>query len=164
MKAVCFENAALTECELPSPKPGPGEVLIRVYVYAAGVTPTELLWYPTNFEDQVRDLDVVFDGVGGETLQRSWKFLKPDGRMVTIAAGISGTQDTRTREAFFIVEPNRAQLTELASRIDSGKLKPVIDGVVPLVQASSAYLGSASRKNGRGKFVVEIVQENSNCS
>ena len=38
------------------------------------------------FEDNVRDVDVVFDTVGGELLKRSWSLLKPLGRMVTIAA------------------------------------------------------------------------------
>jgi NADPH:quinone reductase-like Zn-dependent oxidoreductase len=35
----------LFQAEAEPPKPGPGELLIRVR--AAGVTPTELLWYPT---------------------------------------------------------------------------------------------------------------------
>ena len=35
----------LVEEHLPRPQPGRGELLVRVY--AAGVTPTELLWYPT---------------------------------------------------------------------------------------------------------------------
>jgi len=39
------ENLALQEAEVPKPNPGPGEVLIQVH--AAGVTPTELVWYPT---------------------------------------------------------------------------------------------------------------------
>src|SRR5262249_61487004 len=38
------------------------------------------------FEREVRDVDVVFDAVGGDTLERSWNVLKPDGRMITIAA------------------------------------------------------------------------------
>src|SRR5262245_57524082 len=38
------------------------------------------------FENVVRDVDVVFDTVGGETLERSWGVLKPGGRLVTVAA------------------------------------------------------------------------------
>ncbi len=37
---------ALVEIDASRPQPGPGELLIRVR--AAGVTPTELLWYPTS--------------------------------------------------------------------------------------------------------------------
>jgi NADPH:quinone reductase-like Zn-dependent oxidoreductase len=39
------------------------------------------------FEDVVRDVDVVLDTVGGETLARSWGVLGPKGRLVTIASG-----------------------------------------------------------------------------
>ena len=50
------------------------------------------------FEDSARDLDVVFDAVGGETLKRSWSLLKQQGRMVTIAAGSKGTNDERIKK------------------------------------------------------------------
>ena len=39
------DSQAIFEDEIPQPQPGPGEILVRVY--AAGVTPTEVLWYPT---------------------------------------------------------------------------------------------------------------------
>ena len=41
----------------------------------------------SRFEDRTQKVDVVFDGVGGETLDRSWSMLKPGGRLITIAAG-----------------------------------------------------------------------------
>ena len=50
-------------------------------------------------------MDVAFDTVGGETLQRSWGVLKPGGRMITIAAASETTTDNRVKQAFFIVEP-----------------------------------------------------------
>jgi NADPH:quinone reductase-like Zn-dependent oxidoreductase len=63
-------------------------------------------YHAERYEERARELDVVFDTVGGETLQRSWSLLKPKGRMVTIAADSEGTKDERTEKAFFIVEPN----------------------------------------------------------
>ena len=39
------QGPVLVAAELPEPQPGVGELLIRVR--AAGVTPTELVWYPT---------------------------------------------------------------------------------------------------------------------
>lgn len=39
-------GASLVEENVPEPRPGRGELLIRIH--AAGVTPTELLWYPTS--------------------------------------------------------------------------------------------------------------------
>lgn len=54
-------------------------------------------------------MDLVFDTVGGETLDRSWGVLKPVGRLVTIASG-GAARDERAKGAFFIVEPRREQL------------------------------------------------------
>ena len=76
------------------------------------------------FEDVVRDVDVVFDTVGGETLERSWGVLKPGGRLVTVAASGERTTDERIRAAYFIVEPSRAQLMEIARLIDGGRAPP----------------------------------------
>jgi NADPH:quinone reductase-like Zn-dependent oxidoreductase len=73
--------------------------------------------------------------------------------MVTIVSGDS--DDTRVRDAFFIVEPNQKQLTEVADLLESGRLIPVVDKVIPLNQAVEAYTGQLMR-NGRGKVVVEI--------
>src|SRR5499433_1568798 len=70
------------------------------------------------FEDVVRDVDVVFDTVGGETLERSWGVIKLGGRLVTVAASGESTADERIRAAYFIVEPSRAQLAEIARLID----------------------------------------------
>src|SRR5215813_796336 len=47
----------------------------------------------SRFETKVHDVDVVFDAVGGDTLERSWGVLKPGGRMITIAADSEGTSD-----------------------------------------------------------------------
>lgn len=107
------------------------------------------------FETLLSDIDVVFDGVGGTTLTRSWTVLKPGGRLVTIAADSEATQDARTKAAFFIVEPNQQQLIEIAALLDSGKLKPCVDNIVPLTQASSAYDGTLQRHTGRGKVVIQ---------
>jgi NADPH:quinone reductase-like Zn-dependent oxidoreductase len=107
------------------------------------------------FEDVVKDVDVVFDTVGGETLQRSWKVLKPGGRLVTVVSSEADSPDPRIRHAFFIVEPNQKQLSELAELFDAGKLQPVVDAVVPLSKAPEAYAGKVQR-HGRGKLVIEI--------
>src|ERR671934_1214419 len=87
------------------------------------------------FEDVVRDVDVVFDTVGGETLERSWGVLKVGGRLVTVAASGEQTTDERIRAAYFIVEPSRTQLVEIARLIDGGTLRPVVGAVFPLAEA-----------------------------
>jgi NADPH:quinone reductase-like Zn-dependent oxidoreductase len=109
------------------------------------------------FEDRADDLDVVFDAVGGETLKRSWSLLKPSGRMVTIAADSEGTKDERIEKAFFIVEPNQQELTEISRLLDSGELQCFVDAVVPFVRASDAYCGTVEQRHGRGKMVVSMI-------
>jgi NADPH:quinone reductase-like Zn-dependent oxidoreductase len=111
------------------------------------------------FEEVARDIDVVFDGVGGETFERSFRVLRPGGHIVTIAASEEAAAETdeRRKKAFFIVEPNQKQLIEIAKLIDAGKLKPVVDAVVPLADAASAYDGSLKNRQGRGKIVVDIA-------
>lgn len=111
------------------------------------------------FEDIARGIDVVFDGVGGETFDRSLAVLKPDGRIVTIAASAEAeaAKDERVKNAFFIVEPNQTQLIEVARLIDAGKWKPVVDAVVPLSDAASAYNGSVKNRQRRGKIVIDVA-------
>jgi NADPH:quinone reductase-like Zn-dependent oxidoreductase len=105
------------------------------------------------FEDVVRDVDVVFDTVGGETLERSWGVLKPGGRLVTVAASGERTTDERIRAAYFIVEPSRTQLAEIARLIDGGALRPVVGAVFPLAEARQAY----QHKPAHGKVVLHVV-------
>jgi len=110
------------------------------------------------FEEAVPPVDVVFDTVGGETLQRSWAVLKPDGRLVTVASDAEGSSDPRVRTAFFIVEPKPEQLTSVAELIDAGRLRPVVDLVAPLAQAPDVFAGKVARR-GPGKAVIAIAGE-----
>jgi NADPH:quinone reductase-like Zn-dependent oxidoreductase len=113
-------------------------------------------YHNTRFEEQVHDLDVVFDTVGGDTLDRSWSVLRPGGRMVTIAADGERSTDGRVRDAFFIVEANQKQLAEIGDLLGAGRLRPVVDSVVPLPRAADAFAGRVPR-SGRGKVVVAIA-------
>lgn len=108
----------------------------------------------TRFEKEARDVDVVFDAVGGETLERSWGVLEPGGRMITIASGGEGSDDQRTKDAFFIVEPNQKELAAIAGQLDAGRLKAFVKTTFPLSDASSAYSEDAGRRGGHGKVVV----------
>jgi NADPH:quinone reductase-like Zn-dependent oxidoreductase len=108
------------------------------------------------FEERAGGVDVVFDAVGGETLRRSWAVLKSGGRLVTVATDSEGPVDERTKQAFFIVEPNRTQLIEIGILLDGGVIQAVVDCVVPIEQASEAYAGRL-KQNGREKVVIAIV-------
>jgi len=90
--------------------------------------------------------DLVFDTVGGELLARS---IRSGGRVVSVAEEADGA-------TYFIVEPNGAQLTELARLADTGQLRPAIDSVFPLEEARAAFARVAERGK-RGKVVLRVV-------
>jgi len=117
----------------------------------------EVIDYRTSrFEEQVGKVDVVFDGVGGETLNRSWSVLRPDGRMVTIAADSEGTTDQRVKDAFFIVVPNQKHLVEIAKQLDAGRLRAFVKTTIPMIEASAAYSGAVRDKSRYGKIVIAV--------
>ena len=106
----------------------------------------------SRFEDRTQEVDVVFDGVGGETLERSWSMLKPGGRMVTIAASGEYAGDQRTKDAFFIVEPSQRQLVEVAKLLDAGELKTYVGAVVPSQRHRAPTVGPSLRSAKTGKW------------
>jgi NADPH:quinone reductase-like Zn-dependent oxidoreductase len=108
----------------------------------------------TPFETVVGDVDVVLDTVGGNTRDRSWGVLKKGGCLVTIAADAEGSKEQRVRDAFFIVEPNRHQLVNIAHLIDTGALRPVVGAVFSMENFRQAY----EQKPVHGKNVLRIAE------
>ena len=104
--------------------------------------------------DVVRDVDVVFAADGVETLDRSWKVLRPGGRLVTNVS-VEKAADERGRAAFFIVEPNARQLDEVARLIDAGVIRPIVGKVFRLADARQAY----RFKPERGKVVLQVIDK-----
>jgi NADPH:quinone reductase-like Zn-dependent oxidoreductase len=112
----------------------------------------------TRFEEVVREVDVVFDTLGGDTQERSWKVMKRGGILVSIAGPPSPELATahRVRQAFVFVKPNAMQLAELAKLADSGKLKSVVETVLPLADARRAQALSQGGHT-RGKIVLKVI-------
>ena len=101
-------------------------------------------------------VDLVFDTVGGKAVERSVAIIREGGRLVSVADEPPEISAERTIEAsYFLVEPNREQLVELARLADSGDLRPAIDSVFPLADASSAFRRSLERGK-RGKVVLRV--------
>ena len=57
---------------------------------------------------------------------------------------------------WFVVQPNREQLVRIGALIDEGKVRPIIDTVLPLSQARQAYEQGA-KGHTRGKIVLRVV-------
>ncbi|WP_228054577.1 NADP-dependent oxidoreductase [Gloeocapsopsis crepidinum] len=111
-----------------------------------------------HFEDVVYDVDVVFDTIGDEVQEHSWKVLKSGGILVSIVSPPSQSTATqhKVRAAFVAVQPNKAQLAEIAALVDAGILKPIVDTVLPLSETRQAHELSQSG-HMRGKIVLQVI-------
>jgi len=106
-----------------------------------------------------RGVPVVIDTVGGDVFERSRLVLRPTGMLISVVEMVVPEQTAdRPRELFFIVEPNRAELSDLGSLIDEGKIKTAIAEVFPLEQAAKAFeKGLAGHV--RGKIVLRVASD-----
>jgi NADPH:quinone reductase-like Zn-dependent oxidoreductase len=127
--------------------------------FLRGLGADELIDYQANrFEDVVRDVDVVLDSMAGETRQRSWQVLKKGGILVSILGPPSAEEAAAhgVRQAGVFVQPNQSQLGELAALVDAGKLKPIVEAVLPLSEAARAHEMNATLHT-RGKIVLKVA-------
>src|SRR5712691_8832656 len=130
----------------------------RDFLFELGAT--EVIDYTiTRFEDVVQSVDVVFDLVGGDILQRSWQVVKPGGVLVSVvsprpASDVANGHDARF--AWFVVEPNREQLIQIGTLIDAGHIRPIVETALPLSEARRAYK-QAAKGHTRGKIVLRVV-------
>lgn len=136
------------------------------------------------FEDHVRNVDGVFDLLGGETLKKSFGVVKHGGKVVSIA-GMPEPETARKdlgrgaaltalfwiasyglrAEArkhgvtyrYLFMHPSGAELAELGQLVEDKKLEPVIDRVFPFAEIGQAF---AYLEFGRakGKVVVRIQE------
>jgi NADPH:quinone reductase-like Zn-dependent oxidoreductase len=97
-------------------------------------------------------VDLVFDVIGGDVRTRSTALVRPGGTLVTIASPPE-EHPVDGRAVFFVVEPDRGQLVELAQRARDGRLRTFVDVVVPLDEAAAAF---ARPERPRGKTIVRV--------
>lgn len=112
----------------------------------------------TRFDEAVRDLDVVFDTIGGETWERSWRVLRSGGVLVSIAVPRPPVESRAgdARAVWFVVAPNPAQLIEIGRVIDAGHVKPIVERVLPLAQGREAF-STGLHGHGPGKLVLDVA-------
>lgn len=106
-------------------------------------------------EEAVKQADLVFDLVGGQTLARSCAALPPGGVVVSVveAPPLDGG-----RGVFFVVEPRRGQLVEIGARIATGEIRAVVGSTWPLRHGRAAF--EAKQRPGQpGKAVLQVIAE-----
>lgn len=116
------------------------------------------------FEEQVKDLDVVLDTVGGETLDRSFDVLKPGGVLVSSVAMPDQNKAAQrgVRGVFFLVAVTTARLAEIADLLDAGHLTTSVGEVLPLAEARRAHEMLAGSPDKRGKIVLAVDASSEN--
>ena len=76
----------------------------------------------------------------GRLAQRSWPLVRAGGALVTVVGGVPrGRPRPDARWVFFVVEPDRRLLAELARSIDAGELRPVLGATFPLAGGRQAF-------------------------
>src|SRR5713101_6495994 len=112
------------------------------------------------FEDVAKDVDVVLDSVGKDTLARSYGIVKKGGIIVSLVARPDQAELDKhgIRGAPLSVEPNSDELAEITKLIDERKIKVIVSQTLPLAEAAKAQ-AQADTHHTRGKIVLTVAEE-----
>lgn len=135
-----------------------------------------------NFEQELKDYDVVLDTQGGKTLEKSLSVIKRGGRIISI----SGPPDRAFAEtikanwllkfiipllswsirnkakkiditySFLFMQPNGQQLSQISHLVEIGKIKPVVDTEYDFSKIKEA-LEYVNTGRAKGKIILKIV-------
>jgi NADPH:quinone reductase-like Zn-dependent oxidoreductase len=108
------------------------------------------------FEQELRDIDLVLDTVGGETLDRAYTVVMRGGLLLTIAGQVS--QEKAQAQGIRAQVTGRGpadRLKQLVELIELGKLKLRVGVTFPLAEARKAHeLGQTG--HGKGRIVLRV--------
>jgi NADPH:quinone reductase-like Zn-dependent oxidoreductase len=114
----------------------------------------------TKFEDVAKDVDVVLDTVGIDTLDRSYAITKKGGIITSLLGGLRRSQLDKygIRGAPIAAKPNADELAKIGQLIDQKKIKVIVSKVLPLTEAPQADR-QAETHHTRGKVVLKIADQ-----
>lgn len=102
--------------------------------------------------EEVGGVDLVFDVIGGDIGKRSASLIRSGGTLVSIV-GPPEVKPTNGLAIDFVVESNRAKLSEIVRRVRDGRLRTNIGHVAALEDAVAAFNPTERR---RGKTIIRI--------
>ena len=111
-----------------------------------------------NFAAKVKEVDLVLDNVGGQTLKESYRVVRKGGLLLTIASppdeALAKQHGIAARFERAVV--NGIRLQEIGSLIDIGKLRVIVEKEFPLSEAAAAHeLSEAGHV--RGKIILNVA-------
>ncbi|MFJ6521176.1 NADP-dependent oxidoreductase [Streptomyces filamentosus] len=133
-----------------------------------------------DFEEVLDGYDVVLDTLGGETLEKSLRVLKPGGKVISVAGPpdaefarelgvnpvlrqVMRALSFRTRRragrrgvtyAFLFMKADGEQLREITRLVEAGEIRPVVDRVFPFEQTREALEYAEEGRAKAGKVVI----------
>ncbi|MER2175545.1 MAG: NADP-dependent oxidoreductase [Carnobacterium sp.] len=118
-----------------------------------------------DFTELLKDVDVIFDTMGGEVLENSFKVVKPHtGRIISIVGDADKELVEKADVTFnnIWLEPDGKQLSQLAQLMEQGKVKSIIGATYPLT-AKGVYDAHAMSETHHavGKIVIKVGNEES---
>jgi NADPH:quinone reductase-like Zn-dependent oxidoreductase len=114
----------------------------------------------TPFEQIAHDVDLVLDTIGGETLQRSMRVVRPGGILVSL---LESPSQERARELGIramkntaaLPFPSRHLLQDIAQLMEEGQVRTLVGRIFSLGEARLAHEMSQSG-HGRGRIVLHV--------
>ncbi len=104
--------------------------------------------------EDVGRVDLVFDVIGGDIAKRSAGLIRAGGTLVSIVGPTEARPDDGL-SVDFVVESDRAQLSEIVQRVRDGRLRTNIGNVSTLDDAVAAFNRTERRK---GKTIIRVRQ------
>lgn len=112
-----------------------------------------------SFEEKTDKVDMVYDTVGGEVMERSWQVLKPGGMLIS-AVGFPSLDTARQWgvQAARVMFPRDLPsiLKQVTALVEAGQLRPYIRKLFAMQEAAQAHALCESR-HGRGRIVLHIA-------
>ncbi len=111
------------------------------------------------FQESVKEVDLVFDTIGGDTQDRSWATMSPGGLLVSITSPPPEATAHRydVRSSFLFIGPNVPALNGLTALIERGELRPIVGEEFALRDVQRAHDLSESGR-ARGKIALYVGQ------
>jgi NADPH:quinone reductase-like Zn-dependent oxidoreductase len=103
--------------------------------------------------EDIGEVDMVFDVIGGQILHRSATLVRPGGALVSIAEPTPVPPGV-ARAIFFVVEPDAMVLVALERRLRDGRLRPLVGAIHSLEDAPAAF---DPTRHSRGKTIIRVV-------
>jgi NADPH:quinone reductase-like Zn-dependent oxidoreductase len=112
--------------------------------FVEGFGPDEVIDYTAvDFTEAVRDVDVVLDTIGGDTVERSLEVLRPGGHLVTAVAESDAELAAKyeaagMRFSGIVVEPDPVGLRGLVDLVEQGRLRVHVQETFPFERVADA--------------------------